>query len=168
MRIGYGTDFHRFKKGRKLVLGGVTIPSPVGLDGHSDADVLVHAVCDALLGAAGLGDIGDHFPDTDPKYKGISSLLLLKHVIALVKKNYQVSNIDITLLMQKPKIAPYKKKMIENIRSITKLTNSQVNIKATTTEKMGFIGRMEGAECRAVTLLVPQGKGKKNPPPVII
>ncbi len=154
MRIGYGTDFHRFKKGRKLVLGGVNIPSPLGLDGHSDADVLVHSVCDALLGAAALGDIGEHFPDTDKKYKGISSILLLKQVVGLLKKNdFKIDNIDITLLMQKPKIFPYKGKMKKNIMEATGLKADQVNIKATTTEKLGFIGRREGAECRAVALL---------------
>jgi 2-C-methyl-D-erythritol 2,4-cyclodiphosphate synthase len=130
--------------------------------------VLIHAVCDALLGAAGLGDIGEHFPDTDPKYKGISSLLLLKHVVTLVEKRYHISNIDITLILQKPRISPYKKQMAENIRKITRLEKSQLNIKATTTEKLGFIGRMEGAECRAVTLLVPRGKGKRKQPLVII
>ena len=173
MRVGYGTDFHRFKKGRKLVLGGVTIPSPVGLDGHSDADVLVHAVCDALLGAAALGDIGEHFPDTDKKYKGISSILLLEHVISLLKKkNFSISNIDITLLMQKPKILPFKSKMKQNIMKATGLGSDQVNIKATTTEKLGFIGRMEGAECRAITLIHKNDDSTSRKPyrrqPVII
>jgi 2-C-methyl-D-erythritol 2,4-cyclodiphosphate synthase len=154
MRIGYGVDFHKFKKGRKLVLGGIEIPSPLGLDGHSDADVMTHAVCDALLGAAALGDIGEHFPDTDRRYKDISSILLLEHVVKLlIKRKLKIVNIDIVLLMEKPKILPYKKKMKKELCRATGLKPDYLNIKATTTEKMGAIGRLEGSECRAVALI---------------
>ncbi len=154
MRIGYGVDFHKFKKSRKLILGGIEIPSTFGFEGHSDADVMTHAVCDALLGAAALGDIGEHFPDTDKKYKNIPSILLLEHVVDLLKKKkLRIINIDIVLLMEKPKILPYKADMKKELCKATGLKPDCLNIKATTTEKMGFIGRMEGAECRAVALI---------------
>jgi 2-C-methyl-D-erythritol 2,4-cyclodiphosphate synthase len=153
-RIGYGVDFHRFKRGRRFILGGVDIPFSRGLDGHSDADALLHAVCDALLGAAGLDDIGSHFPDTDPDYKGISSLVLLRKTAALLKKNKCVIlNIDTVILLQKPRIGPYRDRMRRNIAAAVSLPPDRVNVKATTTEKMGFIGKGEGIECRAVALV---------------
>lgn len=153
-RIGYGVDFHRFKHGRRFILGGVDIPYSKGLEGHSDADALLHAVCDALLGAAGLDDIGIHFPDTDPEYKGISSLVLLRQTAALLKKNrFSILNIDTVILLQKPKIGPYRSQMRANIAAAVSLPLDRVNMKATTTEKMGFIGKGEGIECRAVALV---------------
>ncbi len=153
-RIGHGYDVHRFKEGRELVLGGVRIEHSYGLDGHSDADVLLHAVMDSLLGAAGLGDIGRHFPDTDDKYLGISSVLLLKEVAALISKNgYSVSNVDVTLIMQKPKIAPYVAEMVNNISSAIGISPDRVNVKATTEEGLGFTGTMEGAAAHAIALI---------------
>ena len=155
MRIGHGYDVHRFKKGRKLILGGVEIPYEMGLDGHSDADVLLHAVMDALLGAAALGDIGKHFPDTDPQYKGISSLKLLAHVGNLLKEHgYQVGNIDSTVAAQRPKLAPYIPQMRQNIADTLGISLDQVSVKATTTEHLGFEGRMEGISAQAIALLV--------------
>lgn len=145
MYIGYGYDVHRFKKGRKLVLGGVRIQSPKGLDGHSDADVLLHALMDALLGAAGLNDIGHFFPNTDIKYKNISSLLLLEYVYKeLKKKNYKINNIDITVIAESPKIYPFTDDMKTNISKVLNLPKQRIGIKATTNEKMGFLGRGEG------------------------
>lgn len=153
-RIGYGYDVHRLVEGRDLVLGGVCIPHSLGLLGHSDADVLLHAICDALLGAAALGDIGKHFPDTDPKYQGINSLLLLEHVGKLLsKKGYRISNIDATLSLQKPKIAPYIETMRENIARYLVIDMDRVSVKATTTEKLGFEGREEGVSASAVCLI---------------
>lgn len=153
-RIGHGYDVHRFKEGRALVLGGERIEYSLGLEGHSDADVLIHALMDALLGALALGDIGRHFPDTDEKYRGISSIILLKQVSALVaERGYAVSNVDITLVMQKPKVAPYVDKMSENIASALSITRDRVNVKATTEEKLGFTGNMEGAAAHAVALV---------------
>ena len=153
-RIGHGYDVHRFKEGRALVLGGERIEYSLGLDGHSDADVLIHALMDALLGALALGDIGRHFPDTDEKYRGISSIILLKQVSALVaERGYAVSNVDITLVMQKPKVAPYVDKMSENIASALGIPRDRVNVKATTEEKLGFTGNMEGAAAHAVALV---------------
>ena len=151
MRIGLGYDAHRLVEGRKLIIGGVEIPHNVGLLGHSDADVLLHAICDALLGAAGLGDIGKHFPDKDPKYKGISSMLLLEHTVNLLKGNgYKVVNIDCTVIAQAPKLAPY----IENMKNnIEKIVLAPVNVKATTEEHMGFTGRGEGISSNAVALI---------------
>ncbi len=157
MRIGFGYDVHTLIEGRPLILGGVTIPSAKGLSGHSDADVIAHAVADALLGAAGLGDIGEHFPDTDQNYKNISSLLLLKEVEwKLSFKKLKIVNIDITLVLQKPKISAYKKEMIKNLAASLFLTMDQINIKATTAEALGFVGRGEGAVCYAVALLEPK------------
>lgn len=151
MRIGIGYDAHRLTEDRDLIIGGVKIPHSKGLLGHSDADVLLHAVCDALLGAAGLGDIGKHFPDKDPKYKGISSLLLLGHTVSLLKSvGYSVGNIDCTVVAQAPKLAPYIEQMKTNIEEITK---APVNVKATTEEWMGFTGSGEGISAHAVALI---------------
>ena len=153
-RVGYGYDAHRFAPNRKLILGGVEVPFEQGLDGHSDADVLVHAVCDALLGALALGDIGRHFPDTDPAYKGIDSLILLRKTGELLaKKGYRVGNIDVTLRMQKPKIAAYVPAMQENLAKALHVETGQISVKATTTEKMGFEGQGEGASASAVALV---------------
>lgn len=154
IRIGHGYDVHRLVDGRKLILGGVEIPHSLGLLGHSDADVLTHAVMDALLGAAGLGDIGRHFPDTDGQYKDISSLTLLEKVaIILSNEGYSVENVDVTLVMQKPKVAPYIDSMIFNIANILHINPGRVNIKATTEERLGFTGREEGVSCHAVALI---------------
>jgi 2-C-methyl-D-erythritol 2,4-cyclodiphosphate synthase len=145
MYIGYGYDVHRFKKGRKLVLGGVRIQTPKGLDGHSDADVLLHALMDALLGAAGLNDIGYFFPNTNIKYKNISSLLLLEYVYKeLKKKNYKINNIDITVIAESPKIYPFIDDMKTNISKVLNIPKQRIGIKATTNEKMGFLGRGKG------------------------
>lgn len=154
MRIGHGYDVHRLTEGRPLVLGGVTIPFELGLDGHSDADVLLHAVMDALLGAAGLGDIGRHFPDTDPRYKGISSRILLKKVGEKIKEaGFTVSNIDVTMISQKPKLKDYIARMEQNIADDLGIREGQVNVKATTEERLGFTGSGEGMACHAVCLL---------------
>lgn len=153
-RIGNGYDVHRLVEGRKLILGGVEIPHTLGLDGHSDADALLHALCDALLGAAGLGDLGHHFPDTDDQYKGISSLILLEKVNAsLLAKGFHVVNTDATLVAQKPKLAPYIDQMRGNIARTLGIDVSQVNVKASTTEKLGFAGREEGLAAYAVALI---------------
>lgn len=153
IRIGQGFDAHKFVENRKLILGGVEIPFDKGLLGHSDADVLLHAISDAILGAICKGDIGEHFPDTDPKYKGISSLLLLKEVIKIAKdEGYRIINIDATIIAQKPKIAPYKNQMVENIKAALDYP-AAINIKGTTTEGMGFTGRTEGIAAMAVALL---------------
>ena len=155
MRIGTGYDVHRLGEGLPLWIGGVQIPHTHGLIGHSDADVLLHAICDALLGAAALGDIGKHFPDTDPQYKGISSLKLLAHVGQLLQQHgYQVGNIDSTLAAQQPKMAPYILQMRQNIADTLGISIDQVSVKATTTERLGFEGRMEGISAQAVALLV--------------
>ena len=149
-----GYDVHKLVKGRKLILGGVTIPHVTGLLGHSDADVLVHAVMDALLGAAALGDIGKHFPDTDTKYKGISSISLLEYVCNLIEdKNYIIENIDATIIAQQPKMAPHIPFMIKNIAAALKLPEDKVNIKATTEEGLGFTGQCEGISSNAICLL---------------
>ena len=154
MRIGHGYDVHRLVEGRDLILGGVKIPHPVGLDGHSDADVLLHAVSDALLGAAGLGDIGRHFPDTDPKYKGADSLKLLEEVGQKVAAaGYRISNIDVTMIAQRPKLKDHIPQMVRNIAAAVKLSPDRVNVKATTEERLGFTGREEGLSCHAVCLL---------------
>ncbi len=156
MRVGMGYDVHKFQQGRKLIIGGVEIPSEKGLLGHSDADVLLHAIKDALLGAAALGDIGKHFSDTDPTYKGISSIDLLKEVYQLIKdKNYRVGNIDATIIAQEPKMAPFIDIMRNNIAKTLEITTEQVNIKATTTEGLGFEGRKEGISSMAVVALDP-------------
>jgi 2-C-methyl-D-erythritol 2,4-cyclodiphosphate synthase len=154
MRIGHGYDVHRLVEGRDLILGGVKIPYEKGLLGHSDADVLLHAVSDALLGAAGLGDIGKHFPDTDPQYKGADSLKLLQEVgNQVVIAGYRVSNIDVTMIAQKPKLRPYIETMEQNIAAALGIDQSRVNVKATTEEGLGFTGTMEGMACHAVCLL---------------
>ena len=150
-----GYDVHRLTEERKLILGGVEIPWEKGLLGHSDADVLVHAVMDALLGAAALGDIGKHFPDTDPAYKGISSILLLRHVTELLKKNgYAIGNVDATIIAQKPKMAPHIFKMRENMAEAMGISIDCLNVKATTEEGLGFTGREEGIAAQAICLLV--------------
>lgn len=154
MRIGHGYDVHRFAENRDLILGGVKIPFALGLLGHSDADVLLHAVMDALLGAAALGDIGRHFPDTDPKYKGADSLELLKIVGKMVKDaGYRVENLDATVLAQRPKLKDHISQMERNIASVLKIKENCVNVKATTEEGLGFTGNMEGMACHAVCLL---------------
>jgi len=154
MRVGFGYDVHAFALDRRLVLGGVEIPHTHGLLGHSDADVLLHAICDALLGAAAQGDIGRHFPDSDPAYKGISSLVLLQQTVSLIKKcGYAIRNIDTTLVLQKPRIAPYVPQMVTQISRMTGLAESCINVKATTTERLGFTGREEGIAACAVALL---------------
>ena len=154
MRIGHGYDVHKLVEGRDLILGGVKIDYHLGLLGHSDADVLLHAVSDALLGAAGLGDIGKHFPDTDPKYKGADSLKLLEAVAEKVAaEGYRVSNIDVTMIAQKPKLLPHIPQMRQNIARAVGIDEKRVNVKATTEEKLGFTGSMEGMSCHAVCLL---------------
>jgi 2-C-methyl-D-erythritol 2,4-cyclodiphosphate synthase len=153
-RIGFGVDFHQLAEGRDLMIGGVHIPFHKGAVGHSDADVLLHAICDALLGAACLGDIGVHFPDTDMKYKNIDSKILLKETTNLIKKeNYQLVNIDSTLCLQEPKIKPYIPGMQKTIADIIGTSEKNISIKATTTEKMGFVGRKEGLVAYATVLL---------------
>lgn len=155
MRIGFGYDVHAFSKDRRLILGGVDIPYEMGLLGHSDADVLVHAVMDALLGAAALGDIGKHFPDTDPKYKGADSLVLLSCVGRLLKDNgFNISNIDSVIVAQAPKLAPHIDIMRENIANALNIDISQISVKATTTEHLGFEGRKEGISSSAVALIM--------------
>ncbi|MDU4882571.1 2-C-methyl-D-erythritol 2,4-cyclodiphosphate synthase [uncultured Clostridium sp.] len=154
MRIGMGYDVHKLVEERDLILGGVKIPYELGLLGHSDADVLVHAIMDALLGASALGDIGKHFPDTDSKYKGISSIELLKHVGNLLNKhNYKIGNIDATIIAQKPKMAPHIPTMRENIASALNITLDQINVKATTEEGLGFTGEGLGISSQAICLL---------------
>ena len=154
MRIGHGYDVHRLVEGRDLILGGVKIPYEKGLLGHSDADVLLHAVSDALLGAAGLGDIGRHFPDTDPQYKGADSLELLRQVYRKIsEKGYRVGNIDVTMIAQKPKLKDYIPQMQANIAAAVEAEPDWVNVKATTEEKLGFTGTGEGMSCHAVCLL---------------
>ncbi len=154
MRIGHGYDVHRLVQGRKLILGGVEIPWELGLLGHSDADVLTHAVMDALLGAAGLGDIGKHFPDTDPAYAGADSLCLLDHVTELLREEgWRVENVDATILAQRPKLAPHIPGMRENLARHMQVSAGQVNVKATTEEGLGFTGAGEGVAAHAVCLL---------------
>jgi 2-C-methyl-D-erythritol 2,4-cyclodiphosphate synthase len=155
MRIGQGFDVHELVAGRKLIIGGVDIPYEKGLLGHSDADVLLHAICDALLGAAALGDIGKHFSDADAKYKNIDSRILLREVLHLVRKQgYRVGNVDATIIAQAPKMAPHIFQMIANIAADLHIEKSAVNVKATTTEKLGFTGRGEGIAAQAVVLLL--------------
>ena len=154
IRIGNGYDVHRLVAGRKLILGGIDISHATGLDGHSDADVLLHALCDALLGAVGAGDIGAHFPDNDSQWKGISSLILLEQVTSTCRgKGFEISNIDTIIVAQKPKLAPYLTDMKKNISQAMAIDISQINIKATTTEKLGFAGKEEGIAAYAVALL---------------
>jgi 2-C-methyl-D-erythritol 2,4-cyclodiphosphate synthase len=154
MRIGSGFDAHKFAEGRKLILGGVTIPHDKGMEAHSDGDVVLHALCDALLGAAALGDIGKHFPDTSAEYKGVDSRELLRHVFSLVKeKKLALGNADITIIAQTPKLAPHIEAMCNNIAADLETDISNINVKATTTEGMGFTGRGEGIAVQAVVLL---------------
>ncbi|WP_456342492.1 2-C-methyl-D-erythritol 2,4-cyclodiphosphate synthase [Thermovibrio sp.] len=159
LRVGIGYDAHKLVEGRKLIIGGVEIPHTKGLLGHSDADVLLHAICDALLGALSLSDIGELFPDTSNEFKGISSVLLLKRVNSLVKsKGYRVLNVDSVVVAQRPKLKPYRRQMVENIASALGILPSQVSVKFTTTEKMGFEGREEGISAQAVVLIGEVGK----------
>ena len=154
MRVGIGYDVHRLESGIPLIVGGVTIPFDKGLKGHSDADVLTHAICDAILGAAGLGDIGHLFPDTDPAYRNINSLELLQQVMDMTRrKGMQVENIDATILAQAPKMAPYRENMQSSIAAAASMEQTRVNIKATTTEGLGWIGRQEGIGAMAIALL---------------
>ena len=156
MRIGHGFDVHALVAGRKCIIGGVDIPHDKGLDGHSDADVLLHAICDALLGAAALGDIGKHFPPSDVRYKGIDSRQLLRHVVTLLKdKGFAVGNIDATVICEAPKLSPHTAQMCANIASDCEVELSQINVKATTTEKLGFTGRGEGIAAEAVCIITP-------------
>jgi len=155
MRIGQGFDVHALVTGRKLIMGGVHVPYPTGLAGHSDADVLLHAICDACLGAAGLGDIGHHFPETDQQYKDIDSRILLRRVQASIRETgWQVGNIDATIIAQAPRLAPHVPAMQENIAQDLQIPVDQINIKATTTERLGFVGREEGIAASVVVLLV--------------
>ncbi|MCM0647792.1 2-C-methyl-D-erythritol 2,4-cyclodiphosphate synthase [Clostridium swellfunianum] len=154
MRIGMGYDVHRLVEGRKLIMGGIHIPYEKGLLGHSDADVLLHAIMDSLLGAAALGDIGKHFPDTDESYKGISSILLLKEVGKLIKeKGFKIQNIDSTIIAQKPKMAPHIPAMVRNIAEVLGVSEDKINVKATTEEGLGFTGRGEGISSQSICLL---------------
>lgn len=156
MRVGLGYDVHRLTEGRRLILGGVDIPFEKGLLGHSDADVVVHAIMDALLGAAALGDIGQHFPDTDPRYEGISSIALLEHVGSLLNEhNYVIENIDAVIIAQRPKLMPHLPQMRENVAKALGLETGQVSIKATTEEGLGFTGTGEGIASQAICLLLP-------------
>ena len=157
MRIGQGFDVHQLVEGRKLIVGGVDIPHGKGLLGHSDADVLLHAICDALLGAAALGDIGKHFSDTDAKFKNIDSRILLRETLHLVRaQGYRVANVDATIIAQAPKMAPHIAQMVANIAADLRIEKSAVNVKATTTEKLGYTGRGEGIAAQAVVLLLAE------------
>jgi 2-C-methyl-D-erythritol 2,4-cyclodiphosphate synthase len=154
MRVGQGFDVHRLAAGRRLVIGGVEIAHDKGLLGHSDADVLLHAICDALLGAAALGDIGRHFPDTDARYKDIDSRTLLRHVVALVaERGHRIVNLDATIVAEAPRMAPHIPKMVANIAADCGIDRAAVNVKATTTEKLGFTGREEGIAAQAICLV---------------
>lgn len=154
MRVGMGYDVHKLVEGRDLIMGGVKIPHTLGLLGHSDADVLLHAIMDALLGAAALGDIGKHFPDTDPQYKGASSVMLLEHVGKLIaEKGFVIENIDATIIAQKPKMRPHIEEMEKNIANALKIDVSQINVKATTEEGLGFTGTEEGISSQAICAL---------------
>lgn len=154
MRIGHGFDAHRFAPARRLVLGGVDVPHDLGLEAYSDGDVLIHALCDALIGAAGLGDIGKHFPDTSERYENIDSRVLLRHVVDLLQREgLKVGNVDITVVAQVPKLGPYIAQMREHLASDLRIERTLVNVKATTTEHMGYVGREEGIAAHAVALL---------------
>ena len=153
IRVGHGYDVHRFGEGNHVMLGGVSIPHDQGLIAHSDGDVVLHALCDALLGAAGMGDIGQHFPDDDPDYENADSRTLLRHVVGLVSGDYCINNVDITIIAQAPRMAPYIPEMCKLIASDLTVDVSQINVKATTTEKLGFIGRKEGIAVHAVALI---------------
>jgi len=154
-RIGLGYDVHRLVKGRRLILGGMKIPFNLGLNGHSDADVLLHAICDSLLGAAGLGDIGMYFPDNDQTFKDISSIILLKNVAGMIaKKGYSINNIDTIIIAQEPKLAPYIPDMCISIASALNIEKSRINIKATTTEGLGFTGEKRGIAAKSIVMLI--------------
>jgi len=154
VRVGHGYDVHQFCEGRKVILGGIEVPYPLGLKGHSDADVLSHAICDALLGAAGLRDIGSHFPDTDPQYKGADSAIFLKHAVkALAELGWQPGNIDATIICQEPRISPHVEAIRNRLAKTLAMTPDAVNIKATTTEGLGYLGRKEGIAAHAVALI---------------
>ncbi len=160
MRVGIGYDVHRLIKGENLVLGGINIPCKYGLEGHSDADVLTHALMDAILGALGKGDIGKLFPDSDEKYRNIDSMVLLAEVLDLMNKsNYIINNIDLIIIAQVPRIEPYRNKILDNLVSNLNISESRINIKATTTEKLGFIGRKEGIAAQAIISLIKEEKG---------
>lgn len=157
IKIGFGFDVHSLVEGRKLILGGLEIPSDKGLEGHSDADVLLHAISDALLGALALGDIGQHFPNTDSRWKNVDSSIILKHCYELVKsKGYSISNIDSMLALESPKLSPFIEQIRNNIAKFLEVTPSQISVKATTTEKLGFVGRAEGAVAMATVLLIKE------------
>jgi len=159
MRIGFGYDSHRLVEGRSLILGGMEIPHERGLLGHSDADVLIHAICDAILGAAGGGDIGIHFPDTDPEYKNISSMRLLRQVSLMAEeKGFLINNVDSTIVIEKPKLAGYLHEMIMNISDVLCISRSRVNVKAKTNEGMGFVGRSEGVVAFAVVTVMEKSR----------
>lgn len=162
IRVGFGYDAHRLVSGRRLILGGVDIPHHLGLQGHSDADVLLHAACDALLGAAGLGDLGRHFPDTDPELAGLSSLTLLRRVVGMVRDGgFELQNLDTTVVAQAPKLAPHIQTMIANIAEAMEVSPGQVSVKATTTEGMGFTGSGEGIAAYAVAVLIEKEREKQ-------
>ena len=153
-RIGHGFDVHRFQRGRKLILGGIELPSPIGLLGHSDADVVLHSIINALLGAMGEGDIGTHFPDTDPRYKGIASAKLLDAVLAIMRrKRFKIVNVDVTLMAQRPKLSPHYSAMCKSVAGLLKMAEQDVSIKASTTEKLGWVGKGQGMAGTAVILL---------------
>jgi len=155
IRVGFGYDAHRLVVGRSLILGGVDVPYHLGLQGHSDADVLIHAACDALLGAAGMGDLGSHFPDTDPELEGVSSVVILKKIAAMVRnEGFELQNLDTTVVAEKPKLAPYIETMKARIAEALGVNTTQVSVKATTTEGMGFTGRGEGMAAYAVAVLI--------------
>lgn len=157
IKIGFGFDVHSLVEGRKLILGGVEIPSDKGLEGHSDADVLLHAISDALLGALALGDIGQHFPNTDPRWKNVDSSVILKHCYELVKsQGYSISNIDSMLALESPKLSPFIEQIRNKIAEFLEVTPSQISVKATTTEKLGFVGRAEGAVAMATVLIIKE------------
>jgi len=163
VRIGYGYDVHQLKEGYDLWLGGIKVDHEKGAVGHSDADVIIHVICDALLGAANMRDIGFHFPDTDPKYKGIDSKKLLEEVMVLLRnKNYEVGNIDVTLCAQRPKVNPYVPKMIAVLSDVMDVATDDISIKATTTEKLGFVGKEEGIAAHAVALIYKVEKFKEG------
>ncbi len=158
MRIGHGYDAHRFAAGRPLVIGGVTIPYELGMEAHSDGDVMIHALCDGLLGAAALGDIGHHFPDTSDQFKDIDSRILLRDVVAQLQlQGFSINNVDVTILAQAPKMAPHILSMVDNLSADLGVEKNQVNVKATTTEGMGFVGKKEGIAAHAVVLLNEKG-----------
>ncbi|HAZ60424.1 MAG TPA: 2-C-methyl-D-erythritol 2,4-cyclodiphosphate synthase [Gammaproteobacteria bacterium] len=164
MRIGHGYDAHRFAPGRRLVLGGVEIEYELGMAAHSDGDVAIHALCDAILGALGQGDIGKHFPDTDPAFAGVDSRHLLRHVVGLMRsQGYVIGNVDLTIAAQAPKLAPHIALMRERLAADLDCAPAQVNVKATTTEGMGFVGRREGIEAHAVALLLSTAPGRLPP-----